>query len=61
MKKQKIMSMEKQNMKKLKNSVKRNNTNSVSSNNNCFINISRRSAKFNNGTKWNNIKSSRSK
>ena len=38
---------------KVKKQVKRNNFNSVSSNNNCFINFSSSSNKPNNRAKWN--------
>lgn len=45
---------------KIKNNVKRYNLNSVSSNNNSIINISRCSDKLEHRTKWNNNKSTNS-
>ena len=44
-------------IKKVKKQVKRNYFNSVSSNNNCFINFSSGSNKPNNRAKWNIYKS----
>ena len=44
-------------IRKMKKQVKRNNTYSISSNDNSFTNLSRSSNKPNNRTKWNIYKS----